>query len=139
MTLNIPTQSLAENAVENEISDEPALNWWVKETLRHIYRIISKVNSKHGIRVPETVKEAYDIDRQSGTDFWTKAITKETTNVRIEFEKLDRVTLDDIRKGNIKPGYEHINVHMIFDIKMDGKFTRKEILVADSHITAPPP
>ena len=26
---------------------------------------------------------------------------------------------------------------MIFDIKMDGNFTRKEILVADSHTTAP--
>ena len=44
-----------------------------------------------------------------------------------------------MRKGNIQPGYEHVNVHMIFDIKMDGKFTRKEILVADGHTTAPPP
>ena len=39
---------------------------------------------------------------------------------------------------NIKPGYEHVNVHMIFDIKMDGKFTRKARLVADGHTTAPP-
>ena len=41
-----------------------------------------------------------------------------------------------MRKGNIKPGYEHVKVHMIYDIKMDGKFTRKEILVADGHTTA---
>ena len=43
-----------------------------------------------------------------------------------------------MRKGKINPGYENVNVHMIFDIKMDGKFTRKAILVANGHITAPP-
>ena len=59
-------------------------------------------------------------------------------NVRIEFDKLGGVTPDDIRKGNIKPGYEYVNVHMIFDINMDGKFTRKERFVADGHTTAPP-
>ena len=73
-----------------------------------------------------------------GTDFWTKAIAKETTNVRILFEKLDGVTLDETRKGKIKPGYEHVSLHMIFDIKMDGKFTIKSILVADGHTTSPP-
>ena len=40
-------------------------------------------------------------------------------------------------KGKIKPGYEYVNVHMILDIKMDGRFTRKARLVADSHTTAP--
>ena len=62
---------LAECAMENEISDEPALNWWVKETLRHRDRIIYKVKSKYwitshkfGIGVPKTAKEADDIDRQ---------------------------------------------------------------------------
>ena len=41
-------------------------------------------------------------------------------------------------KGKIKPGYEHVNLHMIFDINMDGKFTRKEVLVSDEHKTSPP-
>ena len=59
-------------------------------------------------------------------------------NVRIEFEKLDGVTPDEIRKGEIKPKYEHANVHIIFEIKMDGKFTIKARLVADGHTTAPP-
>ena len=58
-------------------------------------------------------------------------------NVRIAFDKLDGVTPDEMRKGKIRPGYEHVNVHILFDIKMDGKFTRKEILVADGHTTAP--
>ena len=59
------------------------------------------------------------------------------TNIRITFENLDGVTSDDIRKGKIRPECEHVNVHMIFDIKMDGKFTKKEILVADGHTTSP--
>ena len=36
---------LAEYAVTNEISDEPAFNWWVKDNLQHRDRIISKVKS----------------------------------------------------------------------------------------------
>ena len=61
------------------------------------------------------------------------------TNVSIAFEKLYGVTPDEIRKGKINPGYEHINVHMIFDINMDGKFTRKERLASDIPTTSPPP
>ena len=60
------------------------------------------------------------------------------TNLSIAFEKLDGVTPDDMRKGKIKPGYENVNVHMIFDIKMGWKFTGKARLVADGHTTAPP-
>ena len=90
----------------NEISDEPAFNWWFKGTLRHRDRIISKVkynywrtSHKFGIQFTKTVKEAYDICSQSGTDFWTKAISKEMTDVRIVFEKLEGVTPDEMRKG----------------------------------------
>ena len=73
-----------------------------------------------------------------GTDFWTKVIVNEMKNVCIAFEKLDGVTTDETSKGGIKPGYDRINVHMIFYIKMDGKFTRKAILVADGHTTPLP-
>ena len=60
------------------------------------------------------------------------------TNVRIAFEKLGGVTPYDMRKVNIKPVYEHVNVRMIFDINMYGKFTIKEILVTKGHTTALP-
>ena len=59
-------------------------------------------------------------------------------NVPNKFEKLDRVTPDEIMKGEIKPGCEHVNVHMIFDINMDGKFIIKSILVSDGYTTASP-
>ena len=57
------------------------------------------------MRVPKTVKEAYDIDSKSGTDFWTKAIAKEKTNINISFENIDGVAPDEMRKGKTKPGY----------------------------------
>ena len=125
---------LDEYAVSNEIIDEPAFNWWVKETLRHIDMIISKVkynywrtSYKFGVRVPNIVKEACDIYRKLGADFWTKAISKEIKNVRIAFEKLDGVTSDETRKGKIQPGYNHINVHMIFDIRWIGSLPKGNI------------
>ena len=46
-------------------------------------------------------------------------------NVHISFEEIYGVTTDATRKVNIWPGYEHVNVHMLFDINMDGNFTRK--------------
>ena len=46
-------------------------------------------------------------------------------NVRIEPEKLGSVTPDETRKGNFRPICEHINVHMIFEIRMERKFNRK--------------
>ena len=50
-----------------------------------------RTSHKFGIRVPKAVKEAYEIDRETGTDFWAKAILKEMSNVRIAFQKLDNV------------------------------------------------
>ena len=60
------------------------------------------------------------------------------TDVRIVFDNIDGITTYDKSKVKIKPGYEHVNLHMIFDINMDGKFTRNSILVTDGHTTAPP-
>ena len=59
-------------------------------------------------------------------------------NVHISFEKIYGVTPDEMRKGNIKPGYDHVNVHIIFYTKMDWKFTGKARLLAVGHTTAPP-
>lgn len=136
---------LAEYAVANGIEHEPAFNWWVPKTLRRRDRIINKVKSKYwrtthkfGIRIPKTVEEAYEIDRVTGTDYWRKAIEKEMVNVRVAFEKLENVTVDQMKTGKVKPGYKFCSTHMIFDIKMDGKFTRKARLVADGHKTDAP-
>ena len=41
-------------------------------------------------------------------------------------------------KEKIRPGYEHINVHMIFEINTNGDFTIKEILVSDGQTKEQP-
>ena len=136
---------LAEYAVANEIDDEPAFHWWVSDILKKRDRLISKVKAKYwrtthkfGIEVPKTATQALMIDQRTGTTFWTDAIKKEMANVRIAFEKLDGITAQQMRTGKVKPGYKYCGTHMIFDIKMDGKFTRKARLVADGHTTDTP-
>ena len=41
---------------------------------------------KYGIRVPNTVKEAVDIDQENGDTLWWGAIMQEMKNVRTAFE-----------------------------------------------------
>jgi len=136
---------LAEYATANKIDHEPAFKWWVKSTLKRRQRMISKVKSKYwrsthkfGIEIPKSVNDAYEIDRLTGTNHWTKAIEKEMRNVRVAFEKIDGVDEKKMRTGKVKPGYSFCSTHMIFDVKMDGSFTRKARLVADGHKTKPP-
>ena len=126
---------LAEYAVANKISEEPAFAWWVRDVLRRRDRIIKKVKSRYwsrthkfGIELPKSVAEALEIDRRTGTDFWAKAIGKEMRNVMVAFEFRD----DDV----VPIGYKHIDCHMIFEIKMD--LTRKARFVAGGHQTDPP-
>jgi hypothetical protein len=136
---------LAEYAVANHLQEEPAFKWWVPHTLRQRNRIISKVKSRYwvtthkfGIRVPKSAAEAYAIDKETGTDFWTKSIEKEMTNVKVAFEKWKEGGVIEARSRNFLVAYQEIRCHIIFDIKMDGKFTRKARLVAGGHTTDPP-
>ena len=126
---------LAEYAVANKLVEEPAFVWWVRPVLRRRDRILKKVKSrywakthKYGIELPKSVAAALAVDRKTGTDFWMKAIEKEMKNVMPAFE---------FRDGNIVPiGYNWIDCHMIFDVKMD--LTRKARLVAGGHQTDVP-
>ena len=43
-----------------------------------------------------------------------------------------------MREVKVKPGFKYVGTHMVFDIKMDGKFTRRPRLVAGGYNTAPP-
>ena len=127
---------VAEYAVSNKIAEEPAFKWWVRHVLRKRDRIISKVKSsyhrrshKYGIRVPKTVEEALEFDKQDGSTFWRDAIEKEMKNVRCAFK------FDD--KDEIPVAHKDIRVHMIFDVKMMS-LVRKARLVAGGHMTEVP-
>ena len=86
-----PTE-LAEYAVGNQLVEEPAFRWWVKDALRTPNHIILKVKSRYwktthkfGIEAPKDVTQALAIDSKTGTDFWRKAIEKEMLNVTPAF------------------------------------------------------
>ena len=59
-------------------------------------------------------------------------------NVCVAFEAWEEGSLEDARCGQKLVGYQEIRCHMIFDIKMDGRFTRKARYVASGHTTDPP-
>ena len=136
---------LAEYAVSNKLLDEPAFAWWAKDVLRRRNRIISKVKSRYwktthkfGFKLPHSVEEALLIDEETATDHWRRAIEKEMSKVRVAFERWDDGTVEEARQGKKLVGYQEISCHMVFDIKMDGDFTRKARLVAGGHTTDTP-
>jgi len=129
---------LAEYAVTAKIDDEPAFAWWINYTLKKRERIIKKLKTKYwdrshkfGIRIPKSVEEALEIDKQNGDTYWKDAIEKEMKNVKIAFELYD---------GDVRSliGYQEIRCHMIFDIKLSENFRRKARYVAGGHTTDTP-
>ena len=135
---------LAEYAIANKIAEEPAFAWWVPDVLRKRNRIISKVKSKYwktthkfGIEIPKDVERALEIDKETGTTFWRNAIDKEMKKVLVAFEEWNG-TVEEARRGKKLVGYTEISCHMVFDVKMDGKFTRKARFVADGSRTEAP-
>ena len=128
---------VAEYAVASGIQDEPAFSWWVPFTLRRRERIISAINSRYhkrthkfGIELPKTVREALEIDKRTGTNFWEEALKKEMRQVSVAFNIIED-------HGHVPVGYKEIKCHVVFDIKM-GTLQRKARYVAGGHKTDPP-
>lgn len=123
----------AEYAIAQGIDSEPAFVWWVKNVERIKKRAIKRLRAskqcKHrirfGIKVPNTIEEAIQLDEENGNDLWQKAINKELDKVRVAFQLLGE-------GENIPVGSKKINYHFIFEVKMD--LTRKARLVAGGHL-----
>lgn len=82
MKHGFPVQT-AEYAGSRGLQDLPAFNWWVKHTLKKKDSIIKAVHTRYlkrthkfGLRLPKMVQEAYEIDQETGTDFWRRAMAK---------------------------------------------------------------
>ena len=125
---------VADYAVTNNLTQEPAFRWWVPFVLKKRERILKKVKSKYwstshkyGLELPKSVAQALAIDKRTGTDFWRKAIEKEIRNVFPAFEFIE----DD--SAQVPPGYGFVDTYFVFDIKMD--LTRKARLVARGSMT----
>jgi hypothetical protein len=126
---------VAEYAIANRIEAEPAFDWWVRDTIKRKSRLIKMSQShrkrtgyKFGLRIPDSVEEALEIDQENGDTLWHDAIMKEMKNVYIAFNLRD--------EKDPPPGFKFIPHRIIFDLKMD--FTRKARLVAGGHMTDPP-
>jgi len=135
MKESFPVQ-VAEFALSQGLLEEAAFAWWVKDVLSRKNRIIRAMKSryarkthKYGIQLPKSVAEAYEIDRDTGTDYWHRAITKEMTNNAAAFKFLEP-------DETIPVGSTWIPCHMVFDVKVD--LTRKAQYVAGGHWTDPP-
>jgi hypothetical protein len=92
---------LAKYAVANSIQEEPAFKWWDSETLQTRNRIIGKVkcrcwktSNKFGVRLPQSLQEALQFERELRTNFWWKAIQKETGKAENALE-YDETVLPD--------------------------------------------
>ena len=127
---------IADYCINNKIDDEPALAWWVPHTVNKRAQIISAVNQrtkktthKYGVRVPNSVQDAYKMDEQNNNSVWRDAIKKEMDNVSAAFDILD---------GKRVPSPMHVKLttQMIFDVKMD--FTRKARYVGRGDRVPPP-
>jgi len=128
---------VATYAIANQIDSEPAFDWWVRHVITRHKRLIKasrrrfiRQGYKYGIKIPDTIDEAYALDRINGNTLWADAMQKEMTNVYVAFD----VLAEGIAPP--PPGYKKIPLRMIFDIKMD--FTHKARLVAGGHRTDPP-
>ena len=136
---------LAEYAFANKLQEEPAFKWWAAFVLRKRNRIINKVKSRYwktthkfGVKLPKSVKEALQFDRENGNDLWEKAIKKEMGKACVAYEVVDGCDPNQARTNN-EPrltAFQEIKCHLIFDVKMD--FTRKARFVAGGHTTDTP-
>ena len=80
---------LAHYSVLNQIVDKPSFAWWIKKVLKKRDRIISKTVSKYWqkthkyeLRIPHTVKEDIEIEKENGDTLRWDAIINEMKNVR---------------------------------------------------------
>ena len=83
---------------------------------------------KYGHEVPKDFKHAVEIDQRNGNTLWQDA-------TRLELESMEsyQVFKDTGHKATPPPDYKVIRVHLIYDVKHDGR--RKARLVADGHLT----
>ena len=132
---------LAEYATLCSLLEEPDFAWWVPHVMNKRKRIVAKLKSKYwtrthkfGIRIPKNVKQAREFDAEdaTGLTLWWDAILKEMRNIRIAFEEFAGT------KQEIPPGYQYVDCHMIFNIKMGENFRRKARMVAGGHKTITP-
>ena len=83
-----------------------------------------KRTHKFGIRLPKTVKEALEIDKENGNTMWADSMQKEMNAMRVAFKILEE-------GETAPPGYQCVSCKMIFDVRMED-LRRKSRYVAQA-------
>ena len=85
---------------------------------------------KYGYEVPRTYDQAMRLDERNKNTLWKDAVSLEFAQIN-EYDTF----IDKGHHTKVKPpsGYKKIRVHLVFDVKHDGR--HKARLVADGHLT----
>ena len=88
---------------------------------------------KYGFEVPRDFKHALQLDAKHGNTRWQDAVNTELQQIK-EYDTF----IDKGHHTKVSPpsGYKKIRVHLVFDVKHDGR--HKARLVADGHLTEVP-
>ena len=83
---------------------------------------------KYGYELPKNYEHAVQLDKRNGNTKWQDA-------VKLEMAQMDEYQTfrDYDEKGEPPLGYKKIRVHLVFDVKHDGR--HKGRLVADGNLT----
>src|SRR5687768_17921135 len=89
---------------------------------------LARAKYKYGYEVPRDFRHAVEIDERNGNTKWQDA-----TKLELASMEAYQVFKDQGFKAEPPPGYKVIRVHLIYDVKHDGR--HKARLVADGHFT----
>ena len=94
--------------------------------------------------MPKNVEDAIRLDKYNSNYFWQDAIQKELKTVCIAYKpcehNVEHISPDEIHNERQKHliGYREITCHFVFDVKLDGSFTRKARFCANGSKTDVP-
>ena len=91
----------------------------------------NKPKFKYGFEIPRNFKHAVEIDKRNGNTLWQDA-----TKLELDSMAAYDVFKDLGHNAAPPPKYKKIRVHLIYDVKHDGR--HKARLVADGHLTDVP-
>ncbi len=132
--------TMAIYALEHDLLDKPQWKrlrrYVTKGKKRFIRNIEVSVNTakktakfKFGVQVPNNFKEAVEIDNGNGNKDW------QDVN-QVEMDKMDEYKVFvDYGFKKAPHGYKKIMVHVVFDVKYDGR--KRARLITGGHLTDP--
>ena len=103
-----------------------------------IKQVHHSVKYKFGFQVPRNYEEAVALDKQHGNTKWQDATELELSQIQSykTFKDFGKAIFIKGKVSNAPEGYHKIRVHLVFDVKHDGR--HKARLVADGHLTKEP-